>query len=341
MSSPTAVAGPYPFSDLLFSPRAVFIWNETRRSVAWMNAAARAKFGLSQQDLSKSRPERLTRKFAQVFELPEGKDTNRGTVAFKIARTKAFDCSLEVLKLAGGHDGLIVVELQAIEGDPKKTEVSKLTANRVSEARKPGGKKRSSVKQAAVTNKGAVPKLTAEELRSFKAIGRKVRRLCREKQRAGECAGALKPSPPRGPGVMLSGEHAAQTLRNVLSAFDLVLFLDSDFEILGIEGRAQRLGWRKSSLLGKCATELVAFSEHAIFDRAIRKLAGQTPQIRRETLLARSELGEGAICGAILGRWPSEDAAFFLALLSLKIPHRMKKLQSHAFSMAGTYRLAA
>ena len=127
-----AIAGRDPFADLLFSPRAAFIWDHTTRAITWMNAAARSKFGLDAEELQA----RLAgaRRLAQCFDAANGNGKTSGTVKFKAGRHPAISCSFEVIELAGGHKGLIVSEAAGAQepanvvrlpAPPKKKTVAK------------------------------------------------------------------------------------------------------------------------------------------------------------------------------------------------------------------------
>ena len=57
----------------------------------------------------------------------------------------------------------------------------------------------------------------------------------------------------------------------------------------------------------------------------IKKLGAGT-KICRDTLVLSSEAGGSIPCRAILGRCPDGNARYFLALLSLELPSRLKRL---------------
>jgi hypothetical protein len=323
-SSPLAtVAGAHPLSDLLFSPRAAFIWNHTRKSVVWMNPAARAAFALRLEDFSASLPAGLIRRFAQFADRKEG-----GFAKVNIPGAPILGCSIEILKLADGQDGLIVAEVEdeeerrllpapayakASKSEPKKT-IKKAPAG--------SAKGRSKTPQTP-------PALTAEEMRAFKAVGRKVLRLCAEKECPNEptaARGAL-PAPASSESAAGSPDRLAQTLTDVLAAFDVVLFLGEGLDIVGVRGRAAQLGWRKSNLTGKTVGALLAPYDRALLRRMLKKLRSQTVYGSRDTLVVSGENGEALPCRAVAGRWEHENAAFFLAFISLEPPARLKRSQ--------------
>ncbi len=330
-----AIADQNPFLDLLLSPRAAFVWDQTRRAVTWMNSAARSKFGFTAQELQAALPDRLVRRFAHCFDASEAK---RGTaVKLKLAGRPALDCFLEVIELAGGNRGLVLAETASAHArggiDSPAAQPNKTIA-------KASGKAPAAAKRAKKPGTSAlVPQLTPEELRAFNAIGRTVRRLTQEKQRA-----SSSQQPPAATLVPLQGSRAlsVQTVPALLfSAFDLVLFLDKNFGIVGSEGRPQRLGWRKSSLLGKPAAQLLPSKEQAIFGRMTKKLSLAEAQICRDSLVVAGEAGGSAPCRIVLGRWPEGGAQYFLALISLSLPSRLKQAQFQANPVAHIARLAA
>jgi hypothetical protein len=320
----STVAGHQPFSDLLFSPRAAFIWNHTRKGVAWMNPAARAAFGLCLKDFSDSLPLSLIRHFARRVEVGAG-----GPLKVKIGREAALKCSVEPLKLAGGQDGLIIAEVPA-EGESRAA--SGKTAKSPKEPARKAPRAPNYLKEPA-----HAPMLTAEEMRAFKAIGRKVRRLCKEKKRSQAATAASPPSPLALESAGQAPEQAAQALKDVLSAFDLVLLLDRGLDIMRVEHRTQRLGWRKASLHGKPFADLLLPVEQAVLRRMLKKL--DKARCSKDTLAVLGAGGNSMHCLAVLGRWEEGGCAYFLALLSLELPARLKKRQ--AVSAAAATRLAA
>ena len=79
-----------------------------------MNPAARAAFALRLEDFSASLPASLIRRFSQFTERKEG-----GVAKVKIPGVPGLNCSIEILKLADGQDGLIVAELG--EGEERQS----------------------------------------------------------------------------------------------------------------------------------------------------------------------------------------------------------------------------
>ena len=315
----TAVAGAYPLSDLLFSPRAAFIWNHTRNSVAWMNPAARSAFALRLEDFSASLPPGLIRRFAHFTERKEG-----GLAKVKIAGSPSLTCSIEILKLADGQDGLIVAETDADERPAKPVPCAPARAAKKAVRKSSAGTAKQRRKSPKIP-----PTLTTEEMRAFKAVGRKVLRLCEEKKDLPPSAEAplpvAAPSPFGSAGP--SPDRSAQALADVLAAFDLVFFLNDSLDIVSLQGRAPRLGLRKAKLARKNAYDLLLPYDQGILRRMFKRLNGGTSKRSRDTLVVRGETGDGVACRAVLGRWGEGGAAFFLALLSLELPARLKRLQ--------------
>ncbi len=307
---PTAVAGAHPLSDLLFSPRAAFIWNHTRKSVAWMNPAARSAFALRLEDFSASLPKSLINRFAHFTEREEG-----GFAKVKIAGAPSLTCSIELLKLADGQDGLVIAETEAEARSAKPVPYAPAKAAKKAPRKAPGR----TAKQRRKAPK-APPELTTEEMRAFKAVGRKVLRLCEEKKAAEASLPAAAPSPFGT--AALSPDRAAKALADVLAAFDLVLFLSESLDIVGLQGRAPRFGWRKAKLARKNAGDLLLPDDQAILRRMFKRLDGETSKRSCDTLVVR-----GVPCRAVLGRWGEGGAAYFLALLSLELPAKSKRQQ--------------
>jgi hypothetical protein len=334
----TAAAGRHPLSEVLFSPRAAFIWNSGSRSVTWMNAAARSKFDLGLQDISKVLSAELGRRLGHAANPVGANDKTAATVRVKIARCPPLNCSIESLKLAEGHEGLIVAELEAGRDDSNM----ELAGEKRSKSSKRFRKFPKSSPKKPQENLTGAPFLTPEELRSFRAIGRKVRKLCREKEQAKRLSTmASKPVPPSHANISRLGSETTHGLHGIFSVFDLIMFLGEDLNVLRIEGRPQRFGWRKSDLRGKPVTDFLFLSEQAVFYRMVGKIRGGTVQTSRDALLVRNGFGNGMPCRAVLGRWMSGNTGFFCSLLSLKVPYRLERLQTQVFNASDTSLLAA
>ena len=318
-----AIAGCDPFADLLFSPRAVLIWDHATGTITWMNGAARSKFGLGGGDLQA----KLAARLGQCFDAANGNGKTAGSFKFKAGRLPAISCTFEVLELAGGHKGLIVSEAASPQEPANVVHLPKLPQKKTA---KSPGKPPAQAKQRQLNVKPAAPvcQLTAEEMRAFKTIGRTVRRLAREKQRSTDTAprSLASPKPVSAPPLLQDARPDEQaTPAQLFSAFDLVLFLDEDFVISRTDGRPQHIGWRKSGLLGQPALKFLAAPEHTVFRRMTKKL-GTGAKICRDTLVLLAEAGGNVPCRAILGRWHDGDTRYFLALLSLDLPSRLKRL---------------
>lgn len=332
-SPKTTIGGHDLFAELLFSPRMAFIWDETRKAVTWVNAAARSKFGLGPAELQEALPHSLTRCFAKCFEGKKARVCSAAKV--KLAGFPALDCSLDALELAGGNRGLIVSEIAARKEAPG---IVHTPAPRKKPAVKLSGKQRPASKKQAQKLPAKAGELTLEELRAFKAIGGMVRELARNKP------SSAQPSPARIAARSRSadGRPSAQAgAAPVFSAYDLVLFLGQDFRVVAAEGRAQRLGWRKPGLLAKHAAQLLLPGEQAIFDRMTKKLCVTSAQFCRETLVVLGEGGNSVPCRAVLCRWPEGKGHYFLGLISLVMPARLQRMKPRPLSGPGITQLAA
>ncbi len=325
-----------PIADLLFSPRAAFIWDHTARVLTWLNAAGRSKFGLGAEELQGKLAAPLVRCFGAAAK--QGKAS--GDITLKAGLSPAIPCSFEVLELAGGHKGLIVSEtadIVRLPDPPKKLRSSSPkgdSANKLRSEESGSAKKRPIVKPCAKRKNTPVPgpvrskqaasagQLTPEEMRAFKAIGRTVRRLARERQRGAN--GALKAVsvPPVEPKRAVGDARATQVL--LFSAFDLVLFLSEELVISQTEGRPQIAGWRKSQLLGQPAGRVLPPPEQTILHRMIKKLRAGA-KICRDTLVLQGEALGSVPCRAVLGHCPDGNVPYFLALVSLELPSRLKR----------------
>ncbi len=336
-TSPLTTAGSQnPVMDLLFSSRAAFIWDSTGRAVTWMNSAARTQFGLSPEALGRAIAPEVAEQFARCAEFAKSSHEHAiYIVKLKLGGARRpVNYSIDPLLLADGHDGLIVAEggsVRATPGPVAKTQAPKSRC-------KPKASRRPKTPAKAPV---PLPQLSPEELRSLKAIGRKVRKLCSKKQSAAPLPPAKRePDQPASAFSACSNPEANQSL--LLAAFDLVLFLDADLAIVRADGRPQRLGWRKSSLGGKRLPGLLTAQEQTLFHRMVKRLNAATAfaPICHETLALNNELGGSAPCRVVLGRWEGGGAQYFFALLSLKVPRRLRRLEAGPI-VPGHARLAA
>jgi hypothetical protein len=71
------------------------------------------------------------------------------------------------------------------------------------------------------------------------------------------------------------------------------------------------------------------------------KLNADASHASAETLAFFDEAGALVLCRAVLTRRPAEGIAYRLSLLSLRVPHRLKKLCSQMLGAKDTYQLAA
>ena len=276
-----------------------------------MNPAARTAFALPLDEFSKAIPAGVKRRLARCVEEQAG-----AFVSIKIGRDASLRCSVEILKLAGGEDGLIVAETTADSDFAPALPPPLPSAKGKARLKKPKPKARASGKPMSP------PKLTVEEMRAFKAIGRKVRRLCEEK-RAGSAKEAAAARFRESQRDALPAERADQALRAAIAAFDLALFLGGGLEIVRVEGRP-RMGWRKASLIGRPVSELLPSSDRLQFQRMIEKLHRGAVSVR-DSLYVLDGKGQESPCRAVVGLGGAAGAPFFFGVLSLELPARLKE----------------
>jgi hypothetical protein len=307
-----------------------------------MNAAARTKLGLTVQELTPSLPAMVRRKFARIARVAvTGKEADP-IVEFGLAARPAALWSLDYLSLANGQHGIIVTEEDAPPEEQAQSPASQRSRNKVKKTRsKPAPLYRPlTARKPPLRGAGPAAQLSPDELRAFEALGRKVRKLWREKQQsAQEARKAEKPAPHKAANADAAGED--QRLKDLISAFDAVLFLDEDFRVLRIAGNPRRLDWRRSDLKARPLASLFALSEHPIVAGMVKRLDRASVRTCRETLLAIGTAGAAAPCRATLGRWANGDATYFVTLVMLKLPLRLKRFSPQVFSIPDGSRLAA
>jgi len=316
----TTPAGQPSVPDLLFSPRAAFIWNDAQKTVAWMNPAARASFELCVEDFAAALPKDIVRQLSRLTD--EGGGTLR--LKLKFSRRPPLVCAAELLHLADGQKGLIVAET---DGDwvPASAPVAP-RPQRTLPRRKMGKK--------GAPLPAPVP-LTDEEMSAFRALGRKMKRLCAEKRKR-----PAPITPPALPSIRPETIASPPPAENILQIFDLILLLDRDLDVVGVEGRAAIFGWKKAQLLGKPVLDLVADAERKIVRGMAKRLSAPRGRAAKETLLVAKGAGEPLACRAALCHWDGERAVYALFLISLELPQRLKRSRAQTLAPQ-TSRLAA
>ncbi|MBJ7543548.1 PAS domain-containing protein [Rhodomicrobium udaipurense] len=289
-----------------------------------MNPAARASFELRAEDFSEALPKRFVRLLARLTEAGIG-----GSVRLKLAGRPPLDCFAEVLHLADGEKGLVVAETdEDFRPHPALTAPPKLSG-------KPARSKKSRAKIAAPPP--PAPSLTEAEMSAFKALGRKMKRLCAEKQ----SRPAEPPTEPSFAPLRAETPASPPPAESLLQVFDLVLFLGNDLDVVRVSGRAARFGWKKAELHGMPVLDLLADADRAILHRMSRRLASLRTRTASETLWIATGEGPTLPCRAALCRWPGERTAYALLLLALDPPQRLKRSRARAAPISLASRRAA
>ena len=222
-----------PLSGLLFSPCAAFIWNNDRRSIAWMNGAARDRFKLGVQELSAALSKAVIQRLTAFFD--SSKRKRPATLKIKLGGVSLTFSTVAPLKLAAGDDGLIIAEVR--EGEGAAAKVSQNAPTKFS-AKKPKTAKQV-LPEASMTRTLPAQMLTPEEWQSFRAIGRRVRKLCREKLKGltlpATPASAPAPLPSARSEAKPSQTASRDQVQTMLCAFDMFLLLDADMNVFKVE----------------------------------------------------------------------------------------------------------
>ncbi|WKW51670.1 hypothetical protein [Rhodomicrobium lacus] len=317
----TTATGQPSLPDLLFSPRAAFIWNGARNAVAWMNPAARTSFELRAEDFTEALPKRFVQKLKRLTEGDAG-----GSVRLKLTGRPPLDCFAEVLHLADGEKGLIVAET---DGDfcPQVTRM----------APKPSVRPARKKSRAKTGTPPPAQTLTEAEMSAFKALGRKMKRLCADKR----SRPAESPSEPPFPPLRAASPPTPPSAESFLQVFDLVLFLGSDLDVVRVSGRAARFGWKKAELHGMPVLDLLPDADGTILRRMSHRLASPRTRTASETLWFATGEGPTLPCRAALCRWPGERTAYALLLLALDPPQRLKRSREKTAPISLASRRAA
>ena len=336
--APLSAAGDHnPLSELLFSPRPGFVWDHQKCAVTWMNSAARAWFHATAEDFTAALSATTRKLFSSLSKPRKTHKTAAAPIQVAPEGGSPLLFLCEPLKLAGGGCGLVVTEAPALAAPPASEDARKASLpKKKAGARKPKTSLRSLPSPARA--------LTDDELRSFKAIGRKVRKLCKAKL-DGQSAAQKAPQPAKPAVTAIVSIDAPiafpQALRLLVPAFDLFVLFGTDFIVQKLDGRPQRFGWRKAEMLQRPLTELFAGSEKAALNRLLKRVVENSAHIARDDLLLNTDGGSFFPCRAVAGLWPEEKGMSFLALTSLVLTPRLRRLQSRDMDALETMRLAA
>jgi hypothetical protein len=320
------------FIDSFLSGSAALLWDCERSVFLWINAAAGAALGCSAESLT----QRLSRRTKSQLQRLQGVDaTIKASTSIKIGVPGGtpIDFNPVPMEIEGGRQGLLLTANR--EGEKEKRAVAKSQAQAralAAPAHSGARKKRSRgpfQKNAAAADPVALkaapaPKLTEEEARAFKALGRKVRKLCRQKALALNAPKPVAVAKPKADGV---AALAALTL--IMKAFDGFLILNSTGHITKLRGKCNRLGISSSELSGQSATALFSATTAPSLKRAFAQIARGQAQTAQLDLMLASKDGSPAPCRVTLGRWPMDESSFFLALtLAPLSTHELPKKRS-------------
>jgi PAS domain S-box-containing protein len=329
---------------LLFSPRPAWLWDADRRAFLWANAAARARFGGDLNAFQSSLPAATILRLAAIARWKRRMEATGERLDFGGKPAASLSCNLERLKLSDGHAGLLVAE--ALE--EKKERRDRAGTASGEEARrgqsKTAGKRalRSERRDRSVPLRPAPAKaapapaahaaapLAADDLAAFKAVGRKVRRLCREKVSAAthsvsrpaiqQPEQAPQANKPERPAPQLPTPGAA-----IVQAFDALFRLSADGLIVSASGRLCRsAGWTPRIIEGQEAAALATAKDRERLEKLLQKgrerperansaeilLEGRDGQLLPSRLVLVSESGEG-------------DQGIWMAAISLKMSPRL------------------
>jgi hypothetical protein len=305
-----------------------------------MNAAAKEKLGLKLEGLTVAL---LKNGVSEFGEMRAEADT--GKAAIRIAKIRIgrrrLECSIEPIELSCRRPGLAISECAPKEAHslmPAPAPPEKLAQMRRAEVARDAGPRGPAARVLPKHNLAPSP-LTPSEIRSLGQIAKTVLKLAAEKQRQPDLF-------PRAPQAKQAGRkrnppEAGADPFWFFPAFDAVLLLDEHFRIVGIKGRPSCLGRSQSGLEHRPVTDLFPEGERAIFLRMARKLRSGKSALSRETILISESSRRAIPCHAVLARQKSGDGHYFLGLLQLKLPKRLKSIAEHTVSNAKITRLAA
>lgn len=322
--------------ELLCSESAVFVWNDTTGAVVWANSSARQKIGTDTYTFAATFS-KATRRRLKSFSAPTRK---RKPLDLKI-KIGASDVhfSAQPIEVAGGGLGLVLTEkLPQIDGAPVQPETP-VAKHALSSPRKVG---KGAPTQVPVVVRSPLPTLNADEMRSFKAIGRKVRKLCRDKlqltKRVSSPDGVIAKASKR---VTKKTATVTDPLRMLLPIFDLFAVFDRQGCILKVEGTPQKLGWQKKELVKSNIAGLLPDQMGKSLQKIISKITMQSIRHPYETIDIKVKDGTRMPCRMVLGRWHKPMESFFMAVITHQTEQRSKNRQTKPTPEKSFARLAA
>jgi PAS domain-containing protein len=338
------------WADLLFSSKAAWIWDAGSGEFIWASASARARFGEDLTGFRQSLPRPTLRRLKAVSGFKRRPLSLKEPLALRAADVQPVLCELEGLRLVDGRFGLIIREASADDVTSPQSPSQRRPRN-VLLPQPQGTKLRP--KQAAGTGakQRSQPSLSAEELACFRAVGRRVRKLCAARNTQGQAtadASVRSSSPACELQEITGGAPAPRPDALLLQAFDAFVELRPDGVIQTVSGRFSRsAGWGMRSYAGADVEAFAAAQDQPRLRALLEKAIGEPARAVSGELMLQSRDGRLLPCRVIFGLRPTEGAlpphrgGMWMAVISLKMPPRLLRALTSGLDPAPASRRAA
>ncbi len=290
---------------------AALVWDDNQKAFVWMDQATARAFPAGLAALTAALWKRTAN---HLHRLSSGKSSPvRASIVLKGKGLPKRTFFAEKLMLAHGHMGLVLSSSPCASTPAGLAPVLTLLQPAPVALTAVFAAVKSSPERA-----NCLPKvLSADELRSFASLQRKMRSLCKardtvksEVARHGATQAARKPVPaPRA--IKLP---SAETLTNV---FDGFLLVDPSGTIVKAKGALRRLGWHAVDLNGSQVLDLVVASDRSAVTRAITKVKAGGKSMVHDTVEILTKRGTPIMCRLTVGPLDPAEHGIFVGLIAV------------------------
>lgn len=337
------------WADLLFSSKAAWVWDAGSGEFIWASASARTRFGNDLIRFRQSLPRPTLRRLKAVSGFKRRPLLLKEPLALDTGDARPVLCELEGLRLVDGRLGLIVREAAA-EDVTSFHPPTKPSPRTEAPPRRQTNLRPARQKAATGAKQQAQPSLSAEELACFRAVGRRVRKLCVARcANTHASANASSPSSPASKVREIRDEAAAtRPDARLLQAFDAFVDLTPDGVVKAVSGRFSRsAGWGMQSYAGADIEAFACVQDQPRLRVLLEKAIREPARAISGELMLRSRDGRLLPCRVVFGSrlreeaLPHHSAGVWMAVISLKMPPRLLRVLADGLDSATAGRCAA
>jgi PAS domain-containing protein len=310
------------WADLLFSPRAAWLFDASAGQFLWGSPSARERFGADLAGFAERLPRSTMKRLLSISRFKRRPLIVTEPLVLGHGG-ESLPCRIEALSLADGSTGLIIRDARGEPAGPAGL------AQRQSAPPKPAPRASTPVRGAVARDGAASPRLSPEDEQALRAIGRRVRRLCRAKQAERNEPQAARAAMAR-PAKAAGSRDAAQCPEldaRILQAFDAFAELDGQGRITSLSGRLCRAaGWSARDSTGLPLMAFAQGKDRSRIEALIARLQREPGRVASADLLFRANSGAPLACRVVAAVRCGDgraDPAMWAAIISLKTSRRM------------------